>query len=221
MAGKRAPILEEGTPFGRYTVIGVAESRDRHPYYRVKCECGTERDVSRARLLDGSSTSCGCARNETSSKNWTIHGKSRTPTYGIWKGIIARCCNINSIGYQCYGGRGIKMCERWRTSFAEFLKDMGERPNGLTIERVDVNGDYCKENCKWVLPIEQGRNRRNNKKYSFMGRSVTVKEAIEIAGAAITRTSVNRRLKHGMTIEDAIMIPADPKKQKAGWESHR
>jgi hypothetical protein len=221
MAGKRAPIIPTGTRFGRYVVLGLAESKNRHPYYQVKCDCGTERDVSRSRLLDGSSTSCGCARDEASSKNWTIHGGSRTLTYSIWKGIIARCFNESNRGYKHYGGRGITMCDRWRNSFVEFLNDMGEKPQGFTIERINVNGNYCKENCKWASYLEQGRNRRNNKKYTFMGKNVTVQEAIDMAGVNIRRVSVNQRLKNGMTIEEAVMTPPDPKKQRAGWEAHK
>ncbi len=90
------------------------------------------------------------------------HGLSKTKEFGIWTHMIQRCYNVNCTGYKYWGGRGIKVCRRWRTSFITFLKDMGKCPKGLTLERINNDGNYMPKNCKWATQKDQARNRRNN-----------------------------------------------------------
>jgi len=119
------------------------------------------------------------------------HGMSLTPTYFNWKGMIARCHCPTHKDYPKYGGRGIKVCERWRT-WENFYADMGERPLGKSIERIDNDGPYSLENCRWATPTEQNRNKRSNVRYHFMGRDLTISEWCELTG--IPRPRLRARL---------------------------
>jgi hypothetical protein len=101
------------------------------------------------------------------------HGSEENPEYQSWRHMIQRCNNPNDIGFKYYGGRGIKVCEKWRGSFESFLSDMGRKPDGATIERINNDGDYEPSNCRWVSNFDQQSNRRNNRKITFNGRTLT------------------------------------------------
>jgi len=105
----------------------------------------------------------------------TTHGKSGTRTWKIWTGMLNRCQNPNGPAYEYYGGRGIKVCERWH-DFENFLGDMGEAPPGLSIDRKDNNGNYCKENCRWATKLEQAGNMRSNRLVTYKGETRTIRE---------------------------------------------
>jgi hypothetical protein len=118
-----------------------------------QCECGNEKIVLGKSLKNGNVQSCGCMRS--------YHGKTHTSEYKIWKSIHQRCNNTKANGFDKYGGRGIKVCERWSKSFNNFLEDMGERPSIThSIDRIDVNGNYEPSNCRWATPAQQSRNIR-------------------------------------------------------------
>lgn len=155
-----------GQRFGRWLVVG--RGTPTHKRYKPRpwaciCECGRSAEVPGDNLKNGRSRSCGCLRREAI----TIHGGSGTPAYRSWSGMLHRCYKTTNIGWENYGGRGIKVDKRWH-DFSNFLADMGERPPGKSLDRIDVNGNYGPGNCRWADASEQSSNQRkkitNNEK---------------------------------------------------------
>ena len=142
--------------FGKLIAIEPTNKRvDKKIIWRCFCDCGNEWFVSSAHLKSGHTKSCGCLKKETS----FVHGMHGTPEYRIWDAIVQRCENPKNTAYKSYGGRGIKVCERWH-KFENFYADVGDRPEGLTFDRKDNDGDYEPTNWRWATRSEQQRNRR-------------------------------------------------------------
>ena len=150
-----------GNIYGRLTVVERAIAQYRGVYWRCRCVCGKFRAVRSDHLTSGKIESCGCLRKERTREAHTKHGhdcvSNRSPTYVSWREIFHRCDNPKYDLFSRYGGRGITYDPRWR-SFDAFLSDMGERPPGCTLDRIDYNGNYEKSNCRWATPKQQGRN---------------------------------------------------------------
>ena len=163
----------EGKTFGRLLVLSLS-GKDVHGYtYKCKCSCGTIMVAKGALLRRGTTKSCGCINRERITERNTSHGQSKTPLYKTWCGMKARCGNPNEDRYKDYGGRGIKVCERWVNSFENFRDDMGERPTSRhSLDRDDNDGDYSPDNCKWSDDTEQVHNRRKMKHTSSQYRGV-------------------------------------------------
>ena len=147
-----------GQVFGTLTVLEELPERNKYRYkmYRCICECGTERITSSACLNSGHTTGCG------KHKPKKTNAVKRHELYRVYHGMKTRCTNPNHVYYDYYGGRGITVCQRWLDSFWNFVEDMGERPKGYTLDRIDNNAGYFKENCKWSTMKEQSNNRRPN-----------------------------------------------------------
>lgn len=139
-----------GRKYGRLTVIAFAEKRGSNYYWQCRCDCGMKRIVGRVALIKGFTKSCGCFSKENIVARQTTHGKSHTPEHNSWLAMNARCKSPNAKGYENYGGRGIVVCDRWATSFENFYLDMGVRPNGTSLDRIDPDGNYDLLNCRWI-----------------------------------------------------------------------
>lgn len=174
-----------GRTFGRWTVLGLAPYRTAKEFYECRCKCGTYRDVRKDQLTRGVSKSCGCLKAEIARNQIvrlsTTHGMSGSTTHEIWKGMRKRCNNSKDKNYKNYGGRGIRVCARW-DDFAKFLSDMGERPKGMTIERIDNDGNYEPKNCRWASQKEQANNKREGLLYRIDGEIHTLSQWCEKLG---------------------------------------
>lgn len=163
MDGKRRKFCI-GARFGRLTIIGLEKLKAK-----CLCDCGTEKTVHRSNLSSGSTTSCGCYMREFVSVNSKKHGKRKTRTYNIWSNMRQRCHNENHPAFNRYGGRGIFVCERWRSSFEAFVEDMGDCPEGLEIDRKNNNLGYFKENCRWATRAAKNQNTSVSKRWIIDG----------------------------------------------------
>ena len=140
-------------------------------------------------------------------RTWTYDGRKSHPLYTTWRGIINRCYNSHAPEYKYYGGRGIKMCDRWydeKDGFFNFVKDMGKKPEGFTLDRIDTNGDYCPENCRWATKHQQSRNRRNQSNTGFTGISYD-KRAKHYLAEVCLGSSKKRERKCFKKLNEAII----------------
>ncbi len=196
MPGKHNLI---GQRFGRYLVLAEAPNQGSNVRWLCRCDCGNLRMVQAGALREGTSTSCGCYSREAKSKTHTKHGcgVQRTPEYLAWVNMKARCRRKTHPGYGRYGGRGIKVCERWLTSFNNFLADMGQRPSEQhSLDRINNNGDYEPGNCRWATIIEQQNNLRSNVPVEFNGAIYSSISALARAlGVERSRIGRNKSLR--------------------------
>lgn len=199
----------EGQVFGRLTVMRRAGSKAGRVTWACMCECGSTVEVISNALTSGHTKSCGCWKDERNRSTPLKHGHARrgtklTPTYKTWQAMMTRCYNPKVKSYKDYGGRGVKVCDGWHY-FENFLAYMGERPDDMTLDRIDSNGDYIPGNCRWATRIEQNRNTRNNKVVEFDGVRMTQSEFAERIG--VNQTTVSYRLRNGWTPEQVANTP--------------
>lgn len=195
---------ELGKQYSRLTVTG------RGLGYRCLCICGEQIDVGLANLKSGKVKSCGCYAREVTQfqlgvSHGVTHGASNTETYRIWSDMRNRCKNSNNRGHKFYGARGITVADSWE-NFETFLADMGIRPAGLTLERLDNSKGYCKENCIWASVKQQANNRRSNLVITYAGRAQTLKLWCEELNLSYTKMA-QRIQKLSWSVEKAFSTP--------------
>lgn len=197
--------------FARLLVLH-RDTGNKRTAWICQCDCGVTKSIRSNHLIDGASQSCGCLHSERSSartdklhKANTKTGLSASHTYNSWCGMKQRCTNPNNKFFSYYGGRGIAVCDRWLNSFENFLVDMGQKPKGLTIDRIDSDGDYEPSNCKWSTRKEQANNRRINRVYTIYGKELNLTQIAKTFG--IHRNTLDQRLAKGMPIEKAVIPP--------------
>lgn len=199
-----APIeVKAGDRYGEYTVLceaprGYKPSGKPFRVLTVQCSCGTVKDVRLCLLRDGTTISCGHVQKEIArqlGKSMKTHGQSKTQFFYVWKAMLQRCHNPNNKSYPRYGGRGVAVCEEWRNSFEAFAAYMGDRPPGMTVDRINSDGNYEPGNVRWATYTQQARNTRRNHLITVNGVTRCLAEWVEITGVSLSE--VKARIKRG------------------------
>lgn len=218
-----------GEKFGRLTAIKfVGTNKEKRAMWECKCECGARVTVCGKSLRSGNTKSCGCYNIEASTNRIVSinrkHGKTDTKLFRIWSGMKTRCYNKNAVNYSDYGGRGITVCDEWLKDFESFYEwsiDNGyfecSSRKECTLDRIDVNGNYCPENCRWVNMKKQQNNKRSNRIIEFNGESHTVAEWADIIGMS-QDVLLSRLNSNTYTIERAL---TEPKNQRGKFARRR
>ena len=237
---RRSRLDLTGKRVGRLTVIGRAANRSGRTYWECKCDCGNTATIQTSGLTGNRPTqSCGCLQKEATVKATTeksvILKRSKYissnfdygdnaikhPLRKIWMSMRQRCNNPNAANYHLYGGRGIKVCDRWNgdNGFENFVNDMGERPTDKhSIDRIDVNRNYCPENCRWATRKEQENNKRNNNRVVLNGESITVSQLCETI--AVNRNFIYQLLKRGVDINYILQVKLNSTKNEKHYTEH-
>lgn len=159
----RPPIDLTGNRFGSLVAREIVGRDSYGVKWLCDCDCGNTHVATSAYLRRGSVQSCGCTRHEGHAQALTTHGQTDSPAWQSWRAMKSRCLNFQSKDFKRWGGRGIKICDEWM-DFNNFYSDMGDRPEGTTLDRIDVNGNYEASNCRWATPKQQQNNKRNSNK---------------------------------------------------------
>lgn len=200
-----------GQVFGRLTAVRCVGKVNGVYKWECRCECGRMVIARVAVLRDGSCRSCGCLRVDKLRKMATTHGMTNTTEHRIWRGLFSRCEIPTDKAYKNYGGRGIKVCERWR-DFVNFYADMGPRPSSKhSLDRIDGNGDYEPGNCRWATSAEQNSNSRRNRYITYLGRSATLSQWAREFG--ICRSVLRGRLLMGWDMKKISNTPVTRRKK--------
>lgn len=197
-------ILRIGSRHGRLKTIRQVEGA-KHTRYLFRCDCGNEKEIDSSPVARGITASCGCLISEAVILRSLSHGHNqrgkRSTTYNVWSGMLSRCSNYLHPGYKNYGGRGITVCKRWE-SFENFLTDMGCRPAGMSIDRINNDGNYEPGNCRWATRREQNLNMRRTIIISAFGEKKPLSIWAEAKGMPFMM--LYKRIKKGMSPEDAL-----------------
>lgn len=207
------PIVEPPKTVGLWTVYARAEDhvgKVRYPMFRCVCECGTERNIAAQSLRRGDAYSCGCKHKppapgqakRSKPKGNVKHGLRNSVEYSTWVSMKQRCLNPNSENYSNYGGRGITVCEEWKDSFLAFFNYVGPRPEGTSLDRIEVNGNYEPGNVRWATEEEQCNNRTNARTITSNGKTQTIAQWSRETGVAFA--TIHARLKRGWPPEKAL-----------------
>lgn len=193
-----------GQRIGRLTVLQQA-GKDKNGLllWKCQCDCGNIFVTRGQDIRRGKSTNCGCRHKEVLQKRNYRHGMAGTRPYRIWKAMHSRCYNPKVPSYADYGGRGIKICDRWKNSFENFWADMHDGyADDLEIDRIDHDADYCPENCRWASDKQQNRNKRNNHFCDTVFGRLTMADLSDISG--LSYSAVKSRVKNGWSGNDIL-----------------
>lgn len=204
---KPSPVVDlTGRRFGKLVVVS-RNGADRFgcAKWLVRCDCGNERSMRGSKLNAGQRGSCGCAKRDRkiSPSHATPRPKRKPrttplpPEYQVWTGMVGRCRNPKNYSWDFYGGRGITVCERW-LDFKNFVADMGPRPPGLTIDRIDSNGNYEPGNCRWATKTEQNRNTRRNHWVLIDGAPMIIADAARALN--VCESTIQKRVRLGKIV---------------------
>ena len=204
-----------GKRYGRLVVIEKADSLNGHTRWLCKCDCGKECIVHGISLKTGNTTSCGCYKTENAKKLYSTVRQNNKRLYGVWNGIKQRCNNKNSKSYHNYGGRGIKMDEIWANSYEAFYQwaMCSGYKDGLEIDRIDNDGNYCESNCRFVSKEVQANNKRNIKLYTINGVTKTLAQWCKEYNQDYYLVR-QRVYKLGWSIEESLTTPKYQKRQE-------
>lgn len=196
-----------GQVYGRLTLLKQAPTRGKQRRWVCRCTCGKIKDQPEYDVITGRTTSCGCLMRERNSARMRTHGMTHTRVYQAWLHMKQRCYDPNTPKYPHYGGRGIEVCARWRFSFENFLADMGERPSPHhSLDRIDGEGHYTPENCRWATYREQWYTRRDRLMVEHDGRQQLLAEWAREYHIQVG--TVRARLRYGWSMERALSTPA-------------
>lgn len=205
-------IDHSGQRFGRWLVLKYARTVKKTAFFLCRCDCGKEVEVRGDNLRRGRSISCGCYRRDITPTTAPYkHGLSNTPEHSAWHGMIRRCYNPSFKHYKNYGGRGITVCDRWKNSYEAFWADMGPRPSPKhSLDRIDNNGNYEPQNCRWVTHEVQCRNTRRNRWLEYNGERRTLADWAD--HLKIKPQTLHNRLANNWTLDRLIKhLEATPK----------
>ena len=210
-----------GRVFNKLTVVEFIGNRKGINYWKCLCSCGNTIDVRASSLKEGGTGSCGCLKDKGAPKHGHCSRTYKSPEYVSWSNMKSRCYGVNNPKYEHYGGRGITVCSKWldkEHGFENFLEDMGPRPKGMTLDRIDINGNYNIDNCKWSTVKEQNNNKRNSILRTHNGITSTV---TQWAGELHIRpATLQRRIDIGMSEDDIFhegsLIVKSGKKDRHG-----
>ena len=208
-----------GERHGRLVVLGPANIKKRtENYWLCKCDCGNECVVSGSQLKKDGTKSCGCYQKETYGKHAITHGMTKTKLYKRWNSMKQRCQNPNEARYADYGGRGISVCEEWEDfeGFKKWAMENGYEEH-LSIDRIDNDGDYCPENCRWVPMSVQAWNKRTTTRITYNGETHSLNGWSKKTG--LPPSTIRARIDKRWDIKDALTVPWLERKERKNWKA--
>lgn len=210
-----------GERHGRLLVLRPSERHERgHSYWVCQCDCGNICEVSGSNLQKNETKSCGCWKKERDGKHAITHGMTKTRLYERWRAMRDRCNNQNDKRFKDYGGRGIKVCDEWNDFevFAKWANENGYEER-LSIDRIDNNGNYCPENCRWISMSEQAWNKRTTTKVTYNDETLNLKEWSERTG--LPHTTIRSRLDRGWSVKDTLTVPWLERTERKKWKASK
>jgi len=193
-----------GKRFGRLVALHPDKNEKGRRVWKCQCDCGNVSYPLTSNLVLGGTNSCGCLFKEKLLKRITSHGKANTKIYKLWTYMISRCHNPNDTCYDRYGGRGISVCDEWH-DFEQFYADMGNCPDGMSIDRIDNDGNYEPDNCRWATIIQQANNKSSNAMIEFNGERMSMMDWSRKLG--ISYPALRHRRQRGWSVERMLTTP--------------